>query len=272
MRGKRPASHGKAPSHALVRTAKKRGMTALFHRADKPALAYRHRPGRAPTIVFLPGFMSDMDGGKASALDAWAGHEGHAMLRFDYTGCGASKGRFVDATLDTWLGDTIDAIEAFAPAGPLVLVGSSMGGWIALLAALRLPGRVRAIVGIAAAPDFTAWGFSDEQAALLEAQGRIVEAGDTPDRPMITTLGFWRSGQANRLLDAEIALDCPVRLLQGQRDEAVPVSVALRLSRALRSSDVQTILVKDGDHRLSREQDIALLLATVAPLMESYAP
>jgi pimeloyl-ACP methyl ester carboxylesterase len=243
-------------------------MTAFLTRPDKPALAYKYRPGRTPTLLFLPGYMSDMEGGKAIALDAWAGRTGHAMLRLDYSGCGASEGRFVDGTLDMWLADTLDAIDAFAPDGPIVIVGSSMGGWVALHTALRLRDRVRAIVGIAAAPDFTDWGFTDEQVGLLEAQGRIVEPGDYADQPLITTLGFWRSGQAMLLLDRGIALDCPVRLLQGQLDISVPVSVALRLSRALRSADVQTILVKDGDHRLSRDQDIDLLIRTVAPLME----
>jgi pimeloyl-ACP methyl ester carboxylesterase len=144
-----------------------------------------------------------------------------------------------------------------------------MGGWLALLVALRLKDRVQAIVGIAAAPDFTDWGFSDDVVTYLKANRRIAEPTEYGDDPYVTTLGFWESGGRNLLLDTGIALDCPVRLLQGQRDETVPVSVALRLSRALRSADVQTILVKDGDHRLSRAGDIALLLATVAALVES---
>jgi pimeloyl-ACP methyl ester carboxylesterase len=244
-------------------------MTALLTRPDKPALAYHFRPGRGPALVFLPGYMSDMTGDKATALDAWAGREGRAMLRLDYTGCGASVGAFEDGTLDIWRDDVLDAIDAFAPSGPLILVGSSMGGWLALLVALALRARVQAIVGIAAAPDFTEWGFSDDVVHYLKAHGRIAEPSEFSGDPYVTTLAFWESGARNLLLDAGIALDCPVRLLQGQRDETVPVSVALRLSRALRSSDVQTILVKDGDHRLSRPGDIALLLATVAALWES---
>ena len=163
----------------------------------------------------------------------------------------------------------LDAIDAFAAGGPLLLVGSSMGGWLALLVALALPRRVQAIVGIAAAPDFTKWGFSDDVVALLRREGRIESPTDYGDQPYVTTLGFWESGQANLLLDGEIDYDGPVRLLQGQQDETVPTSVALRLGRALRSADVQTILVKNGDHRLSRPGDIALLIATVAQLMES---
>jgi pimeloyl-ACP methyl ester carboxylesterase len=243
-------------------------MTAYLTRPEKPALAYRFRPGRAPTIVFLPGYMSDMEGEKATALDAWAGREGRAMLRLDYSGCGASEGRFSDHTLEHWRDDVIDAIDAFAPVGPLILVGSSMGGWLALLVALRLGARVDAIVGIAAAPDFTDWGFSEDVVALLREEAKIERPSEYSDEPYVTTLAFWESGQANRLLDREIAFDGPVRLLQGQLDETVPTSIALRLSRAIRSADVQTILVKQGDHRLSRPGDIALLIATVAQLMD----
>ncbi|QEH80374.1 alpha/beta hydrolase [Sphingomonas sp. C8-2] len=243
-------------------------MTAYLTRPDQPALAYRYRPGRGPTIVFLPGYRSDMEGEKATALDAWAGREGRAMLRLDYSGCGASEGAFEDFTLADWRDDVLAMIGAFAPAGPLTLVGSSMGGWLALLVALALPGRVQAIVGIAAAPDFTDWGFSADVVELLRREGRIAEPSDYSDEPYVTTLGFWESGQANLLLDGEIAFDGPVRLLHGERDDTVPVSIALRLGRALRSGDVQTTLIKEGDHRLSRPGDIALLIATVARLME----
>lgn len=243
-------------------------MATFLTRPGKPALACDFRPGRAPTTVFLPGYMSDMTGDKASALDAWAGREGRAMLRLDYSGCGASEGRFADHTLEHWRGDVIDAIRAFAPTGPLVLVGSSMGGWLALLVALRLGARVQAIVGIAAAPDFTDWGFSEDVVALLREEAKVERPSEYSDEPYVTTLAFWESGQANLLLEKEIAFDGPVRLLQGQMDETVPTSIALRLGRALRSADVQTILVKDGDHRLSRPGDIALLLATVGQLMD----
>jgi len=243
-------------------------MTAYLARPDKPALAYRYRPGRGPTIVFLPGYRSDMEGGKATALDAWAAREGRAMLRLDYSGCGASEGHLVDHDLDHWRDDVLDAIAAFASQGPLLLVGSSMGGWLALLVAPRLGGRVTALVGIAAAPDFTDWGFSEDVVALLREEARIERPSDYSDEPHVTTLAFWESGQANLLLDGEIGFDGPVRLLQGQMDDTVPVSIALRLGRALRSADVQTILVKDGDHRLSRPGDIALLLATVTQLMD----
>jgi pimeloyl-ACP methyl ester carboxylesterase len=230
-------------------------------------IAYRLREGRGPTVVFLPGYMSDMEGGKATAVDAWAAERGQACLRLDYSGCGASAGRFEDGTLEIWRDDVVDA--AALVEGPLVLVGSSMGGWLMLLAALAMPRRVAALVGIAAAPDFTDWGFTEVQKQGFARGETLVEPSDYADTPYITTAAFWRSGQENRLLGGEIALDCPVRLLHGQADPDVPWELSLRLSRSLRSADVQTVLVKDGDHRLSRPQDIALLLGTLDRLIES---
>ena len=153
--------------------------------------------------------------------------------------------------------------------GPLVLVGSSMGGWLALLIALARPGRVAGLVGIAAAPDFTEWGFTQADKALLATEGRLLEPTPYGDDPYVTTLGFWKSGQSLRLLEEEIAIDCPVRLLQGQADPDVPWQTALRIAERLRSSDVQMLLIKDGDHRLSRDADIALLIRTVASLLDS---
>ncbi|HEY0011833.1 MAG TPA: alpha/beta hydrolase [Allosphingosinicella sp.] len=231
-------------------------------------LAYRYRPGRAPTLVFLPGYMSDMEGSKATALDAWAAERGRAMLRFDYGGCGASDGAFEDQELDDWLSDTLAMIDRVAPDGPVVLVGSSMGGWLMLLAALARPERVAALVGIAAAPDFTEWGYDEEERRVLAQTGRLEQASPYGDAPFVTTLRFWESGQRHLLLGGAIALDCPVRLLHGQQDADVPWRNALTLAQQLRSADVQTFLIKDGDHRLSRPQDIALLIATVHAVME----
>ncbi|HKY81874.1 MAG TPA: alpha/beta hydrolase [Sphingobium sp.] len=241
---------------------------AFFARPDGLRLAYRHRGGTGPTILFLPGYMSDMEGGKAVALDAWAGETGRAMLRLDYGGNGASEGRFEDGTLASWRDDALLLVDTLTQ-GPLVLVGSSMGGWLALLIALARPERVAAVVGIAAAPDFTDWGFTDADKALLATEGRIIEPTAYGDQPYVTTLAFWESGQALRLLGAEIPIDCPVRLLHGQQDRDVPWQTALRTAQRLRSSDVQTLLLKDGDHRLSRDGDIALLIRTVASLLDN---
>ncbi len=229
-------------------------------------LAFRQRPGTGPTIVFLPGYMSDMEGGKALAVDAWCAGSGRACLRLDYSGCGASGGDFRDGTLHRWRDDVLDVIAAAAPEGPVMLVGSSMGGWLMLLVALAIPARVSALVGIAAAPDFTEWGFSDAQKAGFTRGEDLIEPSAYSDDPYVTTAAFWRSGEESLLLEAPIPLDCPVRLLHGQADPDVPWSVSLRLAAALGSADVQTLLVKDGDHRLSRPQDIALLLRTIEEL------
>src|SRR3954467_7367801 len=163
-------------------------------------LAYRPRGGRGPTIIFLPGYMSDMDGGKAAALDAWAETEGRAMLRFDYAGCGRSGGDFETQTPPGWRGDVLAMIDEVADEGPLVLVGSSMGGWLMLLAALARPERVAGLVGIAAAPDFTDWGFSQEAKIRILRDGPPQAPSPYGDAPTVTTRAFWDSGEALRLL------------------------------------------------------------------------
>ena len=243
-------------------------MPDFLRRPGLPALAYAKREGEGPTIVFLPGYGSDMEGSKAIALDAWAEAQGRAMLRFDYRGCGQSEGVFGEATLDAWRGDALALIDGLTD-GPLILVGSSMGGWLMLLIALDRPERVAALVGIAAAPDFTSWGYDDAQRAAIENDGLIAIEHPDYDAPEITTRAFLHSGQANLLLEDEIPIDCPVRLLHGQDDRDVPPSIAFRLGRALRSADVQTMLVKGGEHRLSRPGDLALLMTTVGALIET---
>jgi pimeloyl-ACP methyl ester carboxylesterase len=230
-------------------------------------IAYRLRSGAAPALAFLPGYASDMEGAKAVALDAFAERRGMAMLRLDYSGTGSSGGRFEDGTLALWLEEALAAIDRLTD-GPLILVGSSMGGWLALHLALLRPERVRALVGIAAAPDFTDWGFTPEQQARLHADGRIEEANPYGPDPSAFTRAFWESGQQLLLLDHEIALDCPVRLLHGERDGEVPLDVAFRTMRALRSGDVQLNVVKGGGHRLSEPHEIDAILRTVAALVE----
>lgn len=245
---------------------------AFLDRAGR-RLAFRHRAGAGPTLIFLPGYMSDMEGGKATALDAWAAETGRAMLRFDYGGCGTSAGDFEAQGLSDWRDDAVAMIDRAG--GPVVLVGSSMGGWLMLLAALVRPERVAGMVGIAAAPDFTEWGFSDAEKAAIARDGRLVEETPYGDRPYVTTRLFRESGAAHRLLDREIAIDCPVRLLHGAADPDVPWRVSLAVLERLRSADVQLRLVKQGDHRLSRPEDIALLIGTVAELLariEGHVP
>ncbi len=237
-----------------------------FHEMpDGGRIAFRHLEGAEPALVFLPGYMSDMAGGKASAVFEWARGAGRACLLFDYSGCGQSTGAFAEGTLTRWREEAIALIEARCT-GSVVVIGSSMGGWLSLLVALAIPARVAALVGIAAAPDFTEWGYSPAQRQLLEDGHTVLKKNPYGAEPTPTHPAFWRDGQAQRLFGAEIALDCPVRLLHGQADRDVPWDTSLRLAAALRSEDVQAVLIKDGDHRLSRESDIALLCSTIAAL------
>ncbi len=237
-------------------------------RPDGLRLACRQTRGQGPALVFLPGYNSDMQGSKACALEAWAVREGRPFLRFDYAGCGESDGDFEDQTLETWLGDVLFLVRSLIE-GPLVIIGSSMGGWLALHVALALGSQVIGLVGIAAAPDFSDWGFSDEVRSIIELNGRIEMPNPYGPEPSVTTLPLLRSGTRLRLLDKEIAITVPVRLIHGQADDDVPWEIALQLAKQLRSSDVQTHFIKDGDHRLSRDQDIILLLGVVSALMES---
>lgn len=244
--------------------------TGRLPRAGGPSIAYRRRPGKQPTVVFLGGFRSDMSGSKASALDAHCAARGQAFLRLDYSGHGASEGAFEDGTVGSWAQDALAAIDALA-GGELVLVGSSMGGWIMLEVALARPGRVRAMLGIAAAPDFTEdliWGAMDEQARLiLETQGRVEETSDYDAASFPITRALIEDGRTRLRLRAPIPFSGPVRLLHGQRDPDVPWQRSLVLAERLASEDVRCLLVKDGDHRLSRPTDLDLLAYTLDGLL-----
>lgn len=240
--------------------------TRILSLNDGRQIAHRFSAGAGPTLVFLPGYKSDMSGGKATALFDRAVSKGRSCLLFDYSGCGQSPGDFADGTLSRWRDEVVALADTHCP-GPLVLVGSSMGGWLMLLAALAMP-RVVGLIGIAPAPDFTDWGTPEAEKQRLAAGETVLKDNTYGPDPTPTHAGFWSDGQANLLLDGTIPLDCPVRLLHGQRDPDVPWEVSLRLAAALRSDDVQVTLIKDGDHRLSRESDIALLLRTVDALLE----
>lgn len=234
---------------------------------DGRRIAYRFTPGSGPVLVFLPGYMSDMDGGKATSVFDRAHQEGRACLLLDYSGCGKSDGDFADGTLSIWRDEVLALIDAVTT-GSVILIGSSMGGWLMLLAGLALGDRLGGLVGIAAAPDFTQWGRSDEDKAQLAAGHIVYQPNQYGPEPTPMHPGFYADGQANLLLEGEIGIDAPVRLLHGQEDPDVPWQISMTLAERLRSADIQVTLVKDGDHRLSRDSDIALLHTIVWGLLD----
>jgi pimeloyl-ACP methyl ester carboxylesterase len=239
------------------------------------AIAVRRRAGKAPGLVWLGGFKSDMAGTKADVLDRWAADRELSFTRHDYSGHGESAGRFEDGTISRWLHESLAVFERFTE-GPQILVGSSMGGWIALRMAQELDkaGKSKRLAGmllIAPAPDFTVElmepKLSDDHRAALETQGYFEEPSEYSDQPNIYTRALFEDGRKNRVLTGVIDTHCPVHILQGMADPDVPHSHAQRLVEHLPSDDVTLTLIRDGDHRLSREQDLALLERTAEGLV-----
>jgi pimeloyl-ACP methyl ester carboxylesterase len=245
---------------------------AYFDPGDGRRIAYRQREAKAgsPTVLFLPGYASDMEGAKAEAIDAFCTARGVGCLRFDYSGTGSSGGKFEDGTLARWLDEVLAAIDLMTE-GPLILAGSSMGGWLALLAALKRKERVRALLGIAAAPDFTNWGYTGEEKEVLVRDGRLEQPNAHGPEPSVTWRGFWESGQANLLLYSPIDLTIPIRLVHGEQDQDVPMGVPLKLMADLHSSDVQLRVIKGAGHRLSEPHEIHAILVELHGLMERIA-
>lgn len=240
-------------------------MTAIMHHTlyDGRRIAFRFTPGAGPCLVFLPGYMSDMSGGKATALFAEAEARGRACLLLDYSGCGQSGGDFAEGMLSKWRDEVLALVESYV-AGPVLLVGSSMGGWLMLLVAEHLKHRLAGLVGIAPAPDFTRWGYSGAQRAALAAGETIYEDNPYGPEPTPTHPAFFADAECHLRLDSASDIACPVRLLHGKQDADVPWEISLRLKDALVSAEVQVTLVEDGDHRLSRPGDIDRLKAIVA--------
>ena len=243
--------------------------TGHLDRGNGTEVAWVRLDGSSPTVVFLPGFRSDMTGDKATALAAFCAERGIGMLRFDYSGHGASSGDFLDGTIGAWAADALAAIDALTT-GPLILVGSSMGGWIALLTAIARPDRVAALVGIAAAPDFTQrlmWdSMAPSERAALERDG-VLYVPSQYGEPTPITRALIRDGANHLVLTGAMPIRCPIRLLHGQADPDVPWELALRIAERVETADARVILVKDGDHRLSRPGDLTLLGQTVAALL-----
>jgi len=237
-------------------------------RDDGARIAYRATAGRGVGVVFLPGFRSDMEGTKALALEAHCVAQGRPFVRFDYSGHGASSGRFEDGTIGRWADDAITVLDALT-VGPQVLVGSSMGGWLMLLATRARPARVAGLVGVAAAPDFTEdviAGLDESGRHALFHDGVYLEPSPYADEPTPITRRLIEAAKAHLLLAAPIPFRGPVRLLQGICDPDVPWQKALQLVAALESADVTLTLVKDGDHRLSRPADLVRLVETTETL------
>lgn len=230
---------------------------------DGRRIAYRHTAGAGPCLVFLPGYMSDMSGSKATALFARAQAEGRGCLLMDYSGCGLSDGDFAHGTLSRWRDEVLSLIATLLT-GPVLLAGSSMGGWLMLLVAEQLGDQLAGMIGIAPAPDFTRWGYNAAQQAMLAAGETIFEPNPYGPEPTPTYAGFYADAAQHMRLEAGIALTCPVHLIHGQRDDDVPWDISLQLAAALASDAVQISLIKDGDHRLSRPADIGVIEGAVA--------
>ena len=228
-------------------------------------LAWRRIDGAAPTVVWLGGFRSDMTGTKAQALADWAAARGRGFLRFDYSAHGQSSGDFLQGSITRWRGDVLAAIDALTE-GPLVLVGSSMGGWLAALAALARPERVQGLVLVAPAADFTDRltkpGLSPEARRAIAEDGVWMQPSDYGD-PAPITRTLLEDGARWSILPGPVTIEVPVRILQGGADDAVPWRHALALAEAITARDLVFTLIRDGDHRLSRPSDIARLLAAV---------
>ncbi|MGY8997197.1 MAG: alpha/beta hydrolase [Alphaproteobacteria bacterium] len=230
-------------------------------------LAYHKSPGQSPGIVFLGGYASDMTGTKAMFLDQWCREKGRSYLRFDYQGHGQSSGTFEEGTIGRWTADALAALDALTEA-PQILIGSSMGGWIMMNLALKRPDRVAGLVGIAAAPDFSQniwWGLSSSDQGRLMADGKLtIQEGEST---YTVTRDFVQDGRNHLVMRTPIDINCSVRLLQGMRDDAVPWPTAHQIAERITSEDVVVTLIGDGDHRLSRDEDLARLGTTLDELL-----
>lgn len=236
-------------------------------------LAYRKTSGRNPGVVFLTGFMSNMEGGKATYIEDFVTKRGNAFLRFDYRGHGQSSDEFSEGTISDWALDAITAIDQLTE-GPQVIVGSSMGGWIMLKAALSAPlnHRIEGLLGLASAPDFTriihSHYLNDSQRKEMETKGQIQVACDYDDSPYVITQRLLDDGERNCLLNATIPLSIPVKLIHGMQDQDVAWQTSLKLAEALSSDNVETLFIKDGDHRLSSEKNLVRITQTLEALLK----
>ena len=237
---------------------------------DGTRLAYHRSPGAAPGVVFLGGFTSDMTGLKATALERWCRGRGQAFIRFDYSGHGGSSGRFADGTIGRWAQEVLDILDRLTE-GPQILVGSSMGAWLMLLTALARPERIAALLGLACAADFThylLWDRLDEHQRERLRRERVLRLPSPYGEPYTITWDLIEEAEQHRLLDrSKLPITCPVRLIHGMRDTDVPWRISAQVAERLSGSDVRVLLLKDGEHTLSRDQDLAVLVQTLGDLL-----
>jgi pimeloyl-ACP methyl ester carboxylesterase len=241
----------------------------ILTRENGTSIAYNKLVGNPPGLIFMSGFMSDMNGSKALALEQHCQERGLAFLRFDYMGHGNSSGNFADGTIGLWAQNALTAFDELTE-GPQIITGSSMGGWMMILTAVSRPERVAGLVGIAAAPDFTEdllpKQLTEIQLSKIQEDGFVVIPSEY-EIPYTITKKLLDDGTQHLVLRNEIPLDCPVRLLHGLEDTSVPWKTALKIQNMVRSKDVEVTLIKNGDHRLSREEDLEKLKKTVMEIV-----
>jgi len=244
---------------------------ARWPMADGQTLAYHRSPGSTPGVIFLGGFTSDMTGTKATTLEHWCRERGRAFVRFDYSGHGASSGQFKEGTIGQWAGEALAVLDQLTE-GPQILVGSSMGGWLMLLTALARPERIAGLLGLACAADFTEyllWEQLDEGLREQLRRERMISLPCPYGEPYLITLKLIEEAKSQQLLNrVELPIHCPVRLIHGMADADVPWRTSLQVVEKLTSPDVRLILVKDGEHTLSRDQDLSLLTRTLGEMLE----
>ncbi|KAM9565907.1 palmitoyl-protein thioesterase ABHD10, mitochondrial [Guaruba guarouba] len=247
---------------------------SFLTRPDQPHLAYHKLKGRNPGVIFLPGFNSNMNGRKATALEDFCNSLGHAFVRFDYTGCGSSDGKFEECTFGKWRKDVLCILDELTD-GPQILVGSSMGGWLMLHAAIARPDKVAALVGVAAAADYLVTTFKK---LPIETQNEIEEKGEWRFPTRYNEEGYYslkygviQEAENHCLLNSPIPITCPIRLIHGMNDSDVPWQISMQIADRVLSKDVDVILRKTGQHRMSEKEDIKLLVNTVDDLIDKLA-
>ncbi|CAB1333082.1 unnamed protein product [Coregonus sp. 'balchen'] len=240
-------------------------------RPDRPKLAYRKVEGKSPGVVFLPGFASNMGGKKAEALEEFCQSLGHSYLRFDYTGCGSSEGEMVDGTVGTWKKDVLYVLDELVE-GPQILVGSSMGGWLMCLAAIARPERTAAMVGISTAADHFVTVYNTlpiEARKEIEEKGQwVVPTKHNAEGSITFTTEFLKEAEQHRVLQSPIPVTCPVRLIHGMKDQDVPWHISMQVAERVLSNDVDVILRKHGQHRMTEKEDIKLIVYTIDDLID----